>query len=66
LTIAIDVTSNICISDDFFDIRLHECSSESQCRRINLGMSWFQFWTISSTNSVFYKAYNFSLWTYSI
>jgi hypothetical protein len=34
---------DILITDSFFDIRLHECSSESLCRRMNLGISWFQF-----------------------
>ena len=33
----------IMIADDFFDIRLHECSSESLCSRMNLGINWFQF-----------------------
>ena len=43
LTIIINVAMDILITDSFFDIRLHECSSESLCRRMNLGINWFQF-----------------------
>jgi len=37
------VAMEILIADDFFDIRLHDCSSESLCRRMSLGINWFQF-----------------------
>jgi len=49
---------DILIADDFFDIRLHECSSESLCSSMNLGINWFQFWTSSSTIHCF--TYNLS------
>jgi len=37
------VAMEILIADDFFDIRLHERSSESLYRRMNSEINWFQF-----------------------